>query len=273
MQVTSALQALANGGIRMQPHIVQTVKDRLGNVVEAYAAKELGRVVSLEAAQQVTRYMTAVTREGGTGTKAAIEGYSVAGKTGTAQKVDPVLRRYGPGQYTSSFIGFLPAEDPRLVIVAVMDEPRGGQYYGGTVAGPVFAEVARAGMRLMGISPTVPLVEATGVPRAGSKLVARVTVPQGEVADNSADQDIPELKPVTASDEGPSEAFVLPDFTGQPMRRVLDALSDKLIALNVTGSGLVVNQLPRAGETIRSGELVTVVFSQDGPADARKKAN
>ncbi|MFM7200826.1 MAG: penicillin-binding protein [Myxococcota bacterium] len=283
MQIASALSALANDGKRMKPYIVKERRDQNGNTVEKNQPVELAQVVSPEVSRTLREYMTSVTEEGGTGTKAAIDGYTVAGKTGTAQKVDPVLRRYAPGMYVSSFVGFVPAEDPRLVIVAVLDEPRGGQYYGGTVSGPIFAEIAAQAMRYLGVPPSPPKVAALSKPTLDAhghvvppkppkaKPVDRITFPEGAVVlARSQDQDIPTLTPITQEEGEKVEAYVMPDFTGQTMRSVLAALDDKMLALNIQGSGVAVEQTPKPGETIRTGELVSLVFSQE--VVPRKKA-
>lgn len=283
MQIASALSTLANDGVRMKPFIVKEKRDQDGKVIENNAPTELARVVDSTTATTVRNFMLGVTEEGGTGTRAAVDGYTVAGKTGTAQKVDPSTRRYAPGIYTSSFVGMIPEENPRLAIVAVLDEPRGGQYYGGTVAGPIFAEVASNAMRYLGVPPSPKPVEPVAsaeshdgaapapVKPAKKTLEQQLTRPEGtEVAD--ADQDIPVLTPVTQVDGEQVEAYVMPDFTGQTMRSVLAALDDKLVNLNITGSGVAVEQTPKPGETIHTGETVALVFSQDAPPMKRKVA-
>lgn len=283
MQIATAFGALANSGVRMKPFIIKEKRDQDGKPVETNLPTELAKIITPETSQILREYMISVTEEGGTGTKAAIEGYTVAGKTGTAQKVDPETRRYAPGVYVSSFVGFLPVEDPRLVIVAVLDEPRGSHYYGGTVSGPIFAEVARGAMSYLGV-PTSPVREAPepvaeavhdpahpAPPPAPRKPNPREKITLAPGAEASADQDIPSLTPVKEVEGEQVEAYVMPDFTGQTMRSVLAALDDKLFALNVSGSGLAIDQTPKPGETIRTGETVSLVFSPDGAPPPRKK--
>lgn len=285
MQIASALSSLANDGVRMKPFLIKEKRDQDGNILESFSPTELSRVISPATAKTIREYMVSVTEEGGTGTKASVEGYTVAGKTGTAQKVDPATRRYAPGMYVSSFVGMVPVENPRLVIVAVLDEPRGGQYYGGTVAGPIFAEIAANTLRYLGVQPLPPSAEAvaTTTTDAHGAVVAvatkpvkkslqeKLTLPVG-MAETSADQDIPTLIPVNQMEGEQVEAYVMPDFTGQTMRSVLSSLDDKLFALNLAGSGVAIDQTPKPGETIRSGETVSLVFSQDGAPAKRKVA-
>ncbi|HQT01314.1 MAG: cell division protein [Hydrogenophilales bacterium 16-64-46] len=112
------------------------------------------RVFSPTVARQVRSMMEAVTQEGGTGLRTRVPGYRVAGKTGTAHKV--VNGRYAPDRYLSSFVGMAPASNPRLIIGVVVDEPSDGVYYGGSVAGPVFAQVMAASLRQLGLPPDAP---------------------------------------------------------------------------------------------------------------------
>jgi cell division protein FtsI (penicillin-binding protein 3) len=112
------------------------------------------QVFSPAVAREVRAMMEAVTQEGGTGTRTRVPGYRVAGKTGTAHKI--VNGHYAADRYLSSFIGMAPASNPRLIIGVVIDEPSGGAYYGGSVAGPVFAQVMAGSLRQMGLPPDAP---------------------------------------------------------------------------------------------------------------------
>ena len=113
------------------------------------------RVISAETAAQVRKMLEMVVQPGGTAPRAQITGYRVAGKTGTAHKLDGAT--YAPNKYVSSFIGFAPASAPRLIVAVMIDEPGTGQYYGGTVAAPVFSSVMAGSLRLLGVKPDAPL--------------------------------------------------------------------------------------------------------------------
>jgi cell division protein FtsI (penicillin-binding protein 3) len=152
VQLAAAVNALANGGVLMRPYVVQAVVDSEGNDVKRFAPQEVRRAISSETAQTITRIMETVTTEGGTGEDVALEGYRVAGKTGTAQKIGDSAR-YEAGLYVSSFAGFIPAEDPRATIVVVVDEPQ-TEHYGGTVAGPAFRKIAEELMRYLEVDPS-----------------------------------------------------------------------------------------------------------------------
>ena len=135
MQMASAYAAIANAGVAVRPHFVERVAGRPAR------KRERRRVLSAETARQLTRMLRGVV-ETGSGIEAQVPGYSIAGKTGTAAKPDPVRCGYSDSRYVSSFVGFIPASRPRLVILVTVDEPR-GVIWGATVAAPAFAEVAK----------------------------------------------------------------------------------------------------------------------------------
>lgn len=121
------------------------------------------RVISVQTAQAVRKMLEMAVEPGGTAPRAQVAGYRVAGKTGTAHKLEG--RGYAANRYISSFVGFAPVSNPRLVIAVMIDEPGAGQYYGGAVAAPVFSEVVGGALRLMGVTPDAP-VEKLVLPTA-----------------------------------------------------------------------------------------------------------
>jgi cell division protein FtsI/penicillin-binding protein 2 len=139
IQMIMALNTVANGGRLMKPMIVHSIVDSAGNPILTYRPQQMAQVITPRASVLMTTALRRVVSPEGTAPKAAVEGYDVAGKTGTAQKVEN-------GQYVrkyySSFIGYLPASDPEISILISLDDPAGGAYYGGSVAGPVFRAVA-----------------------------------------------------------------------------------------------------------------------------------
>lgn len=146
LALCSAFSMLANGGVRMAPRLVAAVGSVDTKVVSA------GRLVSEETARSVMRAMEAVfSSSHGTGKTLRIPGYRLAGKTGTAQKINPATGTVEGGGYVSNFIGYVPAEKPRAAILVMIDHPKSGRYYGATVAGPVFQDIARAVIRRFGI--------------------------------------------------------------------------------------------------------------------------
>jgi cell division protein FtsI (penicillin-binding protein 3) len=143
VQMAAAYGALANGGVWVQPHLVRSVSD------DEVPPPRRRRIVPRGVAEHVLRMLEGVVREG-SGYRAAVPGYQVAGKTGTAEKPD--ARGYGTGRYVASFVGIVPASAPRLAILVLVDEPR-GQYYGGMVAAPAFRELARFALQYLEIAP------------------------------------------------------------------------------------------------------------------------
>lgn len=150
LQLLTATTAFANDGTPVRPHVLRAVRDSEGRVVKAVGAEPLEQAVSAQTAGAVLQMMTRVVAEG-TGTQAAIAGYLVAGKTGTAQKPSP-SGGYAPGRYIASFLGIVPADTPKLAVLVILDEPR-GVYYGGAVAAPVFREVASQTLWYLRIPP------------------------------------------------------------------------------------------------------------------------
>ena len=151
LQLISATSAIANGGILMKPYIVQAITDHNGRIVKCFGPKIVRRAVSTNTARALIRIMKSVTNEGGTGIKAAPEGYTACGKTGTAQKINE-KGTYEEGQYIASFVGFAPAEKPEISILVMIDEPQ-ESHYGGIVAAPVFKKIASETLQYMNILP------------------------------------------------------------------------------------------------------------------------
>lgn len=150
LQMAMAMSAIANGGVLMRPMLVDRLEDREGRLVAKYSPQVVRRVLSESAAREMVKALKTVPTVDGTASKAALEYYTVAGKTGTAQKAG--RGGYMPGKYFSSFIGFFPADNPELCVSIVLDEPKQG-YYGGQVAGPVFKQVGDLAAKYLSIPP------------------------------------------------------------------------------------------------------------------------
>lgn len=155
IQLASAYQAIANDGARMRPHIIDRIVDSSGAEVYHYENEQIGRPISVRAARQLRAVMLGVATRNGTARRAAIRGYSVAGKTGTAQKV--IGRSYAPGLYRATFCGIVPATDPRLVVLVTLDFDEKRKFHqGGNSAAPVFRRIATAALRYLMIPPDKP---------------------------------------------------------------------------------------------------------------------
>lgn len=243
IQLVSALSAVANGGNLMKPYLVEQILDDSGKVVQKFEPQIVRRVISAETARKVTKMMETVTDVGGTGTKAALEGFRVAGKTGTAQKVDPVTRTYSPTKRIGSFVGFVPADKPKLSIAVIIDEPQGNKY-GGVVAAPAFRGIAQSSLAYLKIQPNMPTT-ASSKP-AGLKPSAAPAVespPEGNTQDASA------------------EGEIMPNFRGMSMRKVLLVMEKRGINIRLLGSGRAAEQSPPPGHKIRGDGEVWIKFT------------
>jgi cell division protein FtsI (penicillin-binding protein 3) len=161
LQLVSATGAIANNGILMKPYVVQAITDPNGKFIQKFGPQKIRRVVSQATAWILTQIMRTVTAEGGTGVNAALEGYSVSGKTGTAQKIDE-NGEYAEDKFIASFLGFAPMENPQVVVLVVIDEPV-KQHYGGIVAAPAFKKITQRALNYLNISPkNSPLMVSVG---------------------------------------------------------------------------------------------------------------
>lgn len=150
LQVLRAYAAIANGGYLVQPHVVAEIRTPEGQPVFSFQEGKKKRILSERTAASMRDILKTVVEEGGTATGAAIQGNKVAGKTGTAQLIDPRTKRYSRDRFISSFVGFVPADKPRLAMIVVINEPK-GQIYGGVVAAPVFKNVADQALSYLNI--------------------------------------------------------------------------------------------------------------------------
>jgi cell division protein FtsI (penicillin-binding protein 3) len=243
IQLTAAMSAVANGGNLMKPYVVERIQDDDGNVSQNFTPQLMRRVVSSDTAHKVIGMMEGVTAEGGTGANAAVEGFRVAGKTGTAQKADPVTRRYSVSKRTASFIGFIPADRPKLTILVVIDEPKTSPY-GGVVAAPAFNGIALNTLAYLKI-----------VPRNGTLKPPKAQEPKTNQA-----------APQESMSEGdgmdaPAGGEVMPDFRGMSMRRVMQVMEKQNINIRLMGSGRAIEQNPPPGQAIRGVDGVWVRFA------------
>ena len=232
VQMLAAFGALANGGRLMQPHIVRAVLDRSGREVRRTEPQAVRQVISPETAATLSDILTSVVAEG-TGHKAVVQGYAVAGKTGTAQKPDPVTHVYSRKPGVLSFIGFVPSNAPRLVILALLDEPK-TVVWGSEAAAPIFAAVAGPVLRHLDVAPTeaVPPVQ---IVRAAGRDAERE----------------PPAEP--AAGMSPDGEALMPDLTGKSLRQALALLGALDVDVAVAGRGLVVRQTPAPGTPLGPG--------------------
>lgn len=261
LQLATATSVIANGGRLMQPTILRRIVDSRGRVLEEHLPRVRRQVIPRRTAHLLSDMMTAVTGQGGTGTEAAIDGYLVAGKTGTAQKADYARGGYAEDLYIASFTGFVPAREPRLVISVMIDEPI-VDYYGGTVAGPVFRRVGLAALRHLGVpadSGGEVLVELERRQRDRQRFARRHGHDEPAAASGAAEPPALAVHPERQPREG---EVMVPDLTGRTVRAALLALRRVGLGFTVEGSGLVIAQDPAPGVIVRSGTPVRVLFER-----------
>ena len=254
LQIASMVSTVANGGIRYKPYVVQKIQDPNGASIEI---KPNGtRVMSQTTANQLRDMLEDVVTDG-TAKTSKVEGYRAAGKTGTAQKIDPETRRYSTSKHIASFAGFVPVSNPKLAMVVVIDEPR-GLYYGGEVAAPVFKRIAEQVLRMKSVVPDVPryVPHYTVAPdKTKQKPAPRREGPGFKVWDATLN--------ANKDDNAGFELgeIAVPDFTGRPMLKALDE-SDKLgLDPSAEGSGKVIWQNPPAGTHVRPGTRIQFQLS------------
>jgi cell division protein FtsI/penicillin-binding protein 2 len=271
LQLALAYAAVANGGVLMQPMLVREVRDASG-AVRRMRPQAVRRVFSEGTARTLTELFQAVV-DSGTATPARVAGLAVAGKTGTADKYDARIGTYGHRMYVASFVGFVPAEAPRVVGVVVIDEPRGRRFYGGEVAAPVFREVMRDLQRLPN-GPFAPDVGAIASrppapapvavpdlrllpPGAAERALARLGLrahamgegPRVRSQSPAAGEPVERGARVTVWLEAPRDSTrdLAPDLAGVPLREALRRLGALQIDARVAGRGVVVRQSPEPG--------------------------
>ena len=235
LQMASAVSSVANGGELVQPRVVRAViRDGARRPVPR---KALGRAIDGATAAEVTAIMEAVV-ERGTGRSAQIDGYTIAGKTGTAQKV--VNGRYSNTDYNVSFVGFVPSRKPVFTIVVVVDSPHKVPPYGATVAAPIFKRIATAAMRQYGVPPSINPAPALLVARRDAEGTHEQPTSTAGITPNI----------VTVDGGAHASGAFFPDLRGLSARDALRTLSRLGMSARLNGTGVVVRQLPEAGAPI-----------------------
>jgi stage V sporulation protein D (sporulation-specific penicillin-binding protein) len=282
LQLVTAVAAVANDGQRLRPQIVREVKGKDGETIRGFTPDIINQVVDTATAQEVKKVLESVVANG-TGKNAYIEGFRIAGKTGTAQKVG--AGGYMPGKYVASFVGFAPADNPQIVMVVIIDEPV-GLYYGGQIAAPVFTSIMNDVLQYLKIAPQVVASDASAiqethivvpsvinllVPEAIQELKkAGLSVRIEETGERVADQipkpgsRIPKDSSVllyTMTPRYGSGEITVPDCIGQSLREVADTLAEVGLRIHPVGVGVkATKQDPLPGNKVLPGSEITVFF-------------
>lgn len=242
LQMVTAASVVANGGELMEPRVVGAVyRDRLRYPVPPRTVR---RVIDPATAAALTTIMEGVV-ERGTAKAAAVAGYTVAGKTGTAAKL--VDGRYSKQLYNASFVGFVPSRNPAVAIIVVIDSPRGGTYYGGTVSAPVFKRIAEAALRYLGVPSTID---------PGPTVLVAKQAP----APAPSPGDAPRLQPTVAT--GPAPADGVPDVAGLSARDAVRVMVQRGLRPRIVGDGFVIAQSPAPGTPVEPGAECRLVLGR-----------
>ncbi len=253
LQVTGAFAALANGGLLVRPAIVKRVVDpATGEVLEEARPEAVRRAVSEATAQTMARWLVGVVEDPqGTGKRARLPGWRVAGKTGTAQKADPVSGGYSADRHFSSFVGFAPADAPRIAVGVFVDEPK-DEIYGGEVAAPAFRDVVEHAMKMLGVPPSEPSAASPAEP------IARAPAePKQEPPGPPSVEQAP-LRP------SPGGGVAVPPLAGLAARAAIRALESLDLSGEIAGSGKVVAQSPAPGKVVSRGTRVRMTLAPAG---------
>jgi cell division protein FtsI (penicillin-binding protein 3) len=244
LQMATAVSSIANGGMLMRPHLVRAVIR--GGVRHPVAPEALRRTVKADTAAELTTIMEGVV-ERGTGKPARIDGYTIAGKTGTAAKL--INGEYSKQKYFSSFIGFMPSRKPAIAVLVMVDAPSAGPYFGGLVAAPIFKRIGEIAVRHLGIprsiNPETPVVLARNIAPSPARPVTFVsTSPRG--------------------DDG-GQTGVMPDLRGLSARAAVRTLARLGLVPRMKGSGFVAGQRPEAGAPIDTAWPVALQLERQPP--------
>jgi cell division protein FtsI (penicillin-binding protein 3) len=266
LQMATAYGVLANDGQWVKPHLVRELRSPDGTVL--YQAKpEMRRALKPETVAALRTMLEGVTLRG-TARKAQLDGYSAAGKTGTAQKIDPKTHAYSPTKYIGSFVGFAPVSNPAVVIIVVIDEPQ-GSYHGGDVAAPVFREIAEQILPDLSVLPDIELKPVT-------QLIAQASLPSPQSVKAAQQQNeereatLPKVAARNFSGQANEVVFavatkrgaLMPDLRGQSVRDVARMCAQLGLRLEARGDGRALRQMPEAGAELDSGQVVRVDFGR-----------
>lgn len=270
VQLARAFSVIANGGLLIEPHVVEEVRSKEGALRWRYQPDSVHRILSESTAETMRRLChEVVTNDEGTGSLAAIPEYRVGGKTGTAQIAKPDGTGYYADRYTAVFAGFAPVSDPRVTCVIVVQEPMIRLHYGGYVCGPVFSRVVREALVRLNVPPD-PMESAPPIDRDGPSddLVDRLELAMLEPTDVAVSPDgLDGLELLNAAEDVSNQGPGLPSFIGMTKREAKALTVSLGLPWDPQGVGRVVRQDPPPGTRLDEVRLCTLVFSSSSNDD------
>jgi cell division protein FtsI (penicillin-binding protein 3) len=265
VQAAAAYACIANGGEWVKPYVVSRVTSSSGDILNEHQAEK--RQVVSEATAATLKVMLEGVVVHGTGKAAQMGGYSAAGKTGTAQKIDEATRRYSQTRYVASFAGFAPVENPEIVCVVSLDEPMGA-HLGGAVSAPVFARVVADALRILGVQPeNDPRSLLAGnfqVYSAGDFAADNQTPASDEPVDSRPALDVSEEAAGGESASNRYASVVMPDLRGKGIREAVRMCLSQGLKLKAAGDGVVALQNPSPGALVPQETVCHVKLSKEG---------
>ncbi len=266
LQMNMGLGAIANGGTLMKPRLIKEIRDRTGALVESFPTEARRQVLSREASARATESLMSVVETGGTGVEAGMAYYKVAGKTGTARKVDSETRQYSNRLWTASFVGFVPADDPALVITVIVNierDYRGQAYYGGKVSAPVFSRVAAQALPMLGVFPSAEAVraEARKSPAVEPSVAVSLKAGSGVVEDRTMVP--PQFVNGVEAPEVEPGLSVMPSYVDLSVRQALSVSREHGHIVQTSGTGKVKRQWPGPGVFVGEDVVVQLEFAAE----------
>jgi cell division protein FtsI (penicillin-binding protein 3) len=277
IQLISAMNSIANGGMWVRPHVIAGLRQGTKLIPIAQPAPRF--VIHPQTAATMRSMLEGVVLQGGTAPGARLDGYTAAGKTGTAQKINPATGRYSASQVIASFVGFAPINNPAVTILITLDSPV-GLHEGGQVSAPVFKRVAEQVLAYLNTPQDAPVApglhRANYHPNSAADESEASDFDPAQVESETAQADIVATAPqrANASTAPPTFAFgadagvIVPSLSGKTVREVSQQCARLGIAPSLVGTGVAVEQEPVPGTTVRRGSRVTVRFGR--PAQVAK---
>ncbi len=290
LQMANAYACVANGGMMMKPFIIKKILAPDGTLLKEFKPVEIRNVISKQTSKILTELFVGVV-ERGTGIDARIDNIKIAGKTGTSQKM--VEGKYSKSKYTSSFIGYFPAENPQIVIAVIIDAPGAGEYYGGKVSAPIFKRIAERIINLTGlheysapeynaevvqvnnipdefsslnlvnfeVSDAIKILNENEIPfEVEGKRKNAVVVSQSSV---TGEDGVKKVKLITSGSESVNNdlkesSLKMPDLKGMSVRKCIKVISAMGLNYKMNGNGKVVTQIPEPGTTITGNQQIII---------------